>query len=471
MAQGSIRTAKRFAAWTLASGLLCAALPVGAQTPVPAGAEFQVNSYTTGYQRRSAVAAAPDGGFVVVWDSPGSFGTDTSSYSVQGQRYASDGSAQGAEFQVNAYTPGGQHLPSVAVADDGDFVVVWASVPPVFPDITIQGQRFASDGSVQGAQFKVNTSSMFVQSQVNVSVGAAAAGGFVVAWQSRSSLGTDTSYYSIQGQRYASDGSAQGTQFQVNTYTTGAQSSGASAVAVAPDGDFVVVWTSPGSFGTDTSGFSVQGQRYASNGSAQGGQFQVNTYTTNAQTGSAVAATPDGGFVVVWTSSGSSGTDASSSSVQGQRFASDGSAQGAPFQVNTYTTNGQSGSAVATTADGGFVVAWESYGSSGTDTSNFSIHGQRFASDGSRQGAELQVNTYTTSTQWHASVAAADGGNFVVVWDSTGSSGTDTSDFSVHAQRYRLPAVFAVPALSAPATFALGAALMLLATYALRRRA
>ncbi len=66
-----------------------------------------------------------DGDFVVVWFSYGSGGTDSSSISVQGQRYASDGSTVGGEFQVNTYTTSSQKDPSVSLDADGDFVVVW----------------------------------------------------------------------------------------------------------------------------------------------------------------------------------------------------------------------------------------------------------------------------------------------------------------------------------------------------------
>src|SRR5262245_61890816 len=68
-----------------------------------------------------------------------------------------------------------------------------------------------------------------------------------------------------------------GPQFQVNTYTTNSQP--ASSVAADADGDFVVVWESRGSSSGDTSGASIQGQRYDSAGSPLGSQFQVNTYT------------------------------------------------------------------------------------------------------------------------------------------------------------------------------------------------
>jgi len=75
-------------------------------------------------------------------------------------------------------------------------------------------------------------------------------------------------------------------------------------VAVAGGGEFSVAWVSPGSAGTDTSGTSVQARRFASDGSALRGEFQVNTFTTGAQMRPHAAA----------------------------------SAAGDQFQVNTYTT-------------------------------------------------------------------------------------------------------------------------------------
>jgi hypothetical protein len=84
-------------------------------------------------------------------------------------------------------------------------------------------------------------------------------------------------------------------------------------------------------------------------------------------------------------------------------------------------------------------------------------------------GAQFQVNTYTDNYQYRRSVAADADGGFVVVWQSYGSSGTDTSSFSIHAQRYRDPAP--VPAMSAAGMLACVAALMLVgATFALRHR-
>lgn len=110
-----------------------------------------------------------------------------------------------------------------------------------------------------------------------------------------------------------------GTQFQVNTYTTSAQQR--SSVGIDANGDFVVVWQSSGSAGTDTSDRSIQSQRYDASGNAIGTQFQVNTYTTSIQTNSSVGIDADGNFVVAWNSLGSSGTDTSLYSAQAQRYA------------------------------------------------------------------------------------------------------------------------------------------------------
>ena len=110
-------------------GLLLLAAPAWGDfsPPLPIGSQFQVNTYTTSYQRVPAVSLSADGDFVVVWESNGSGGGDTSGSSVQGQRYAAGGTALGGQFQVNAYTTNGQGAAAVSLSAAGDFVVVWES--------------------------------------------------------------------------------------------------------------------------------------------------------------------------------------------------------------------------------------------------------------------------------------------------------------------------------------------------------
>ena len=109
--------------------------------------------------------------------------------------------------------------------------------------------------------------------------------------------------------------------------------------------------------------------------------------------------------------------------------------RGPEFQVNTYTTYGQIRPSVAVSAAGDFVVVWESVGQDG---SAYGVFGQRFDNTGGNVGTEFQINTYLTSNQVRASVAVGATGDFVVVWDSEGSSGTDTGNFSRQSIQGRL---------------------------------
>jgi hypothetical protein len=330
--------------------------------------EFQVNTYTTDGQQYAAVAVDGAGNFVVVWESLGSAESDTAGWSIQGQRYDSSGTAQGSEFQVNSYTTSDQRHPAVAADAAGNLVVVWQSAGPDAAGLSIQGQRYDSSGVAQGSEFQVNT--YWTSDQASPAVAADAAGNFVVVWYGNASAGSDTAGFSVHGQRYDSSGAAQGTEFQVNTYTTGGQHH--PAVAADPAGNFLVVWDY-GNFAFQ----EIQGQRYDSSGAAQGTEFQVNTYTTSDQVNPAVAADAAGNFVVVWRSIGSALLGGFS--ITGQRYDSSGTAQGGEFQANTYTNLQQRYPAVAADAAGNFVVVWQSLGSAaGSDTSSYSIQGQRF---------------------------------------------------------------------------------------------
>jgi hypothetical protein len=385
------------------------------------GGQFQVNTYTTSYQEHSSVGVADNGDFVVVWQSLGSGGTDSSDVSVQGQLFNANGTAEGHEFQINTYTPSFQGRPSVALNAAGNFVVVWDS-------FGIEGQRFDAAGTAVGGEFQINTDTT---SGGVPSVALNSDGDFVVVWEAFGSSGTDTSGVSIQGRWFDATGTAVGDQFQINTHTGGFQIE--PSVALATDGDSVVVWVTPG----------IRGQRFDGDGIAVGDELQISTYTTSNPRSPSVALNTDGSFVVVWHSSSLYGVDTSSSSVQGQRFDAAGTAVGGQFQVNTYTTGYQIHPSVGADADGNFVVVWQSYGSNSSDSSMASIQGQRLHKTGMRVGDEFQVNTYTTSYQESASVALNAGGDFVVVWTSDGSSGTDDSSYSVQSQRYRFGLVFA----------------------------
>jgi len=236
------------------------------------------------------------------------------------------------------------------------------------------------------------------------------------------SIHQDGSHYGVYGQRYDSAGNRVGNEFQVNTYTTSDQEF--PSVAGVSDGGFVVTWQS---YLQDGSSFGVYGQRYDSAGNRVGKEFQVNAYTTSYQGVPSVAGLNDGGFVVTWDSESQ---DGSLSGVYGQRYDTVGNRVRKEFQVNTYTTEAQSFPSAARLSDGGFAVTWQSYGQDGDLRG---VYAQRYDSAGNRVGKEFQVNTYTTSDQESPSVAGLSDGGFVVTWNSERQDG---SSIGVYGQRY-----------------------------------
>jgi hypothetical protein len=268
-----------------------------------------------------------------------------------------------------------------------------------------------------GREFHVNTYTSSYQSRQ--AVGMDGDGDFVVAWMSD---GQDGDSGGIFAQRFDSSGSAVGAEFQVNALTTKGQSW--PVVGMDGDGDFVVVWES---YGQDGDSWGIFAQRYDSSGSAVGAEFLVNTDTTSSQASAAVGMDGDGDFVVVWRSWRQGGPQYG---ILAQRYDSSGSAVGAEFLVNTYTTSSQIRPDVGMDGDGDFVVAWESYGQDGD---GWGIFAQRYDSSGAALGAEFQVNTYETDMQSQPAVGMDGDGDFVVVWESYGQDG---SDWGIFAQRY-----------------------------------
>jgi hypothetical protein len=267
-----------------------------------------------------------------------------------------------------------------------------------------------------GSEFRVNTYTTSGQADPFVAMGGPL-GNFVVVWDSP---GQDGSALGIFGQRFNDVGAPLGPEFRVNTYTTDFQF--ASSVAADSAGNFVVVWQS---YTQDGAANGIFGQRYSSSGAPVGAEFLVNTYTTASQSGAAVASDAAGNFVAVWVSDTQ---DGSNSGVFGQRFASAGAPLGPEFRVNTFTTGNQFRAAVAADNAGNFLVTWDSALQDGSSTGVFA---QRFSSSGVPLGPEFRVNTQTVGDQFTSSAAADSSGNFIVVWQDV-----DGSDLGVFGQRY-----------------------------------
>ena len=377
------------------------------------GPEFQVNSYTPGTQDRPRVSADAQGNFVVVWRS---LGQDGSGDAVIGRRFDRLGNPRGSEFVANSFTTGPQSFPSVAAAESGGFVVVWHSPGQDGSGDGVFARRFDAAGTPLGlSEFRVNSYTTYHQMLADVA--SAPDGKFVIVWQSSVK---DGSGYGIFGRRFDSAGGALGTEFPVNSYTTGHQ--GRPVVAMAPDGSFVVAWQSY----HDGSDAGVFARRFDAAGDPVGDDFQVNAVTTSFQGRPDVAMDGSGAFVVVWDDSNG---DGSGSGVVGQRFDSAGSRLGGEFVANAVVNDNQLYGSVEKVPSGDFVVAWSSRQAGYT----YDVMAQRFADSGARIGSEFRVNTYTTSSQALSALAPLGVDKFVIIWQGNAQDG---SGWGVFGQRY-----------------------------------
>lgn len=382
------------------------------------GSETLVNTFTTGEQTAPVVAMDSAGDYVVAWASAGQ---DGSGFGIFAQRYNTAGVTLGSEFQVNTYTTGDQSLPSIAMDSTGEFVIVWVSSGQDGSGAGVYGQRYNAAGVAQGVEFRANTYTN--SDQKTPSVAMDATGDFVVAWDSQgqyqNSYTNFVGAYAIYAQRYGAAGTAQGTEFRVNTSTTSVQFT--PAVSMDAAGDFIVVWSSKG-FDTfsdpwphiaakryDSTGAVIQDESDFSGGGGAHGQF-------NPQ----VAMDPNGQYVVTWHGSYDDGFD--------EGVMANGSSSGGPFIVNTDIDWAQSNPRVAIAANGHFVVTWQS---AREDGSGYGIYSQQYDAAGNKLGSEARVNTYTTGDQASASVAMDAAGDFVVAW----ASGQDGSSTGVYLQK------------------------------------
>jgi hypothetical protein len=409
----------------LAVGLLATACAAPAAAQVPAGGEFQINSYIAWNQWAPVIASDAAGNFVLAWN------TDTqdgSGFGIFARRFASSGAPLGDEFQVNAYTTGRQAGAAVASDGAGNFAVAWMSEGQDGSDRGVFARRFLASGVALGSEFQVNTYTTGGQGGVAVAVDPAR--NFVIAW---SGAGEGDSY-GVFARRYDATGAPRGGEFRVNSYTLGYQ--GGASVAATPGGAFVVAWLSD--FDAGTSQFGIFARRYDAGGTPIGAEFRVNTPGAPdfLFLPPSVAADATGGFVVAWTKVNywipaappGQGHGSGESGVFVRRYDAAGTPLTGDITVTTsFLTDHWS--AVTTDAAGNFVVAWDKQ----HDGSGSGVFARRFDASGTPRGAVLRMNSYTSLDQMTPALASDPAGNLFAAWISNGQDG---DLWGVFGQRY-----------------------------------
>ena len=146
------------------------------------------------------------------------------------------------------------------------------------------------------------------------------------------------------------------------------------------------------------------------------GPVQVNTLDADHQRYARVAVSADGSFLVIWESFEPVGGGVYFPRIRSQKFDSDGNPDGDEQLLSAESTEIQVEALanVAALTGGGFVAVWRAYSST---TFSYEIQGRLVGADGVPIGDQFQVNASMDGIyqQWASVAGLADGG-FLAVW-------------------------------------------------------
>lgn len=223
------------------------------------------------------------------------------------------------------------------------------------------------------------------------------------------------------------------------------------------DGSFLVVWH-------EIREDQILGRLFASDGSPLAEQFQINSELSAILP--TVESTDDGQFVVTYVSAPDEYPTEQLWDLRGRIVDASGRLSGEEFTIEDSPEVNSGAPAVATLADGEFVVVWKAEVSVSPYVRDYSIRGRRYLSDGTAAGESFLVIEDPTRASGSPDVAALDSGDYVVVWNtapgifgrryaaaentSDGSipDGIPTEPFAIHQQTalvLRSPRLAAMP--------------------------
>jgi len=368
-----------------ASGVLAAAA-LGA--PEPVSEPVRVNPDIAGDQAAPSVAMAPDGSFAVAYGQDGEH--------VLVRRFGASASPLADPLAIND-TSDKRRNPQLGTAADGRMVVVY--VRQTSSSVDLAAQRLAADGTPQGAELTMNTTTAWEYGVPRLAV--ASDGRFVVTWVSDAGP--------IIARVFGADG------LPATGELTVSQSGDrlgvlAPAVAIDAGGRFVVTWHSATASGTNR---GAMVRRFTADGAPQTDESAVmyDDYYQNFYL-PAVAMADDGSAIVV-----AAGRSGSLAGILAQRFDSTGGPQGAIFKVNDPTAYGVGEPAVAVDPDGDVVIAWEDQQSG---AHNVAL--KQFAADGTQRGAQILA---AANTGWNprASIAVDGAARMAVAYQGIDGGG------------------------------------------------
>ena len=369
---------------------------------------FKVNDETGIIDQLSpAVAVNRDMNFVIAWVK-----REHNIWNVYAQRFSSDGTALGNNFKVNDDdgTENKTHL-CISIDSCANFVIVWADNRN--NDWDIYSQHYSNEGTAFGDNVKINDDYGNSAQQWPASI-CDESGNLVVSWaDTRNNNGRE-----IFAQRFLPDGTPLGNNFKVNTDLYG-NNHIFPDIAMDENSNFIIVWDDNRNGHPD-----IYAQRFLADGTAINDNFKINNDLPNtSQREPSVSSDGEGNFVVCWDDNRIDYHD-----VFARRFSNDGTALGDDFIVNDYTNNSQYSAVVSSDLSGNFLISWidNRFGYNGD------VFYQEYLNDGTLVNTNIKLNDDTKSEyQGEPSIAVDENENFIITWIDNRSGSKD-----VFAQRF-----------------------------------
>ena len=325
-------------------------------------------------------------------------------FDIYARMYNADGTANGSDFLVN--DDGGstiQYTPSIAIAADGSFVITWRDYRS---GIHIYAQAYNADGTADGSNFQIDSPSTSTHRN-DPTIIMAPDGSFIVTWSD-----LRNGDYDIYARLFNADGTANGSDFQVNS-DGGSSIQYNPQIAIASDGSFIITWTDQRNGNWD-----IYARMYNADGTANGNEFIINNDGgITDQTSSSIEIAEDGSFVITWSDERNGNYD-----IYARLFNANGTANGSDFQVNS-----DGGSivvnipSIATASDGSFVITWESLADGDWD-----ILAQSYNADGSTNGGNFLVSSEDSPSSRRTPDIAMDmDDNYIITWKDQRNGNTD----------------------------------------------
>ncbi len=409
-----------------------ATLPAGTAT---FDAEVLVNTALTGEQSAADVTYFAGGTkFVATWNNYSVGGG--SDLGAIGRIFNADGTPDGPEFVIANTVPGSEYNARVSPMADGGFIISYVNQPTAADantsDLYVQrydstGQAVSRDGSTPGAD-AFNVGEYFSGTVQNGgTVVGLSNGGFVIAIDQQDS--GIASGQDVTARVFGANGLPVTGEFLLGSSPTPATQG--TELAALPGGGFVAVWTD------NTDGDNDLFARvYDNSGTPLGPEFAVavNQGGGTQQDQHEVAALSNGNFAVAWrTDDISSGDNDGAGGIGYRIFGPDGTPVTSDLLANTDITGHQNEPSIAALPDGGFVVSW-STNDTAADGDGTAIRAQRFDAAGAKVGTEFTVNENTAGNQQQAAIAADADGNLVAVFRQSDPVGATADNTEIGAR-------------------------------------